>query len=269
MLNGFYELTNGYKDIQVKSNFHSHNYLCGHAGGTVSDYVAKAVEHGLAVIGISDHCASPLGTVEPYITPDTLDKLYLSQFETACRRFGDKVRILSAVEIEYFSGHDGYYSALLDKLDYLVLGQHEYLLNGARRNSFCDGLDEANVVAYFDNAICGLRSGMFSVFAHPDLIFYRKPTITPAMADAFERAVLAAVKNDVAVELNANGIRYHGFRYPTDMLIEFCKKYNAKVVVSSDCHSPDDLVDECVLRLYDYAYKNKLNVVDEIDKKQA
>ena len=264
MLNGFDTLTSDYKDIKVKSNFHTHNYLCGHAGGTVSDYVGEAVKNGLGVIGISDHCASPLGTEEPYMTLDTMDELYLSQFETARREFGSKIRILSGVEIEYFSGHDKYYSALLNMLDYMVLGQHEYILNGERRNSFCDGRDEANVVAYFDNAILGLRSRKFSVFAHPDLIFYRNPKITPSMAEAFDRAIRTAVENGVAVELNANGIRFQRFKYPTDMLVEFCKKYDAKVVVSSDCHDPKDLVDECLLRLYDYAYKNKLNVVNDI-----
>ncbi len=267
MLNGFYESTDGYGRISVKSNYHTHNYLCGHAGGTVCDYVKKAVEFGLETLGVSDHCASPLGTVEPYITPKTMDRLYLPQFDEARKIYGERIRILSAVEIEYFSGHDEYYSELLKKLDYLVLGQHEYILKGARRNSFCDGLSEADVVAYFYCAIEGLRSGKFALFAHPDLIFYRKPKITLGMAEAFDRAIRAAVENNVAVELNANGIRNHGFRYPTDMLIELCKKYDAKVVVSSDCHSPDEFIDENLLRLYAYAQNNKLNITDELNLK--
>lgn len=263
MLNGFYELTEC-ADINVESNFHSHNYLCGHAGGTVGDYVKAAVSHGLSVIGISDHCASPIGTREPYMTVDNLDKLYLPQFAAARRKYQKRISILAAAEIEYFPDYDEFYKRLASKLDYLVLGQHEYLLDGERRNSFCDGNSEADILAYFSCATAGLRAGLFSVFAHPDLIFYRKPKITERVVAAFDAAISVAVENNVAVELNANGIRYHDFRYPTDLLVELCKKYDAPVVVSSDCHSPDVVVDECVLRLYDYALKNKLNVVNSV-----
>lgn len=263
MLKNFNKLTDDYKGIKVESNFHTHNYLCGHAGGTVGDYVAVAVKNGLSVIGISDHCTSPIGG-EPYMTLNDLDKEYVPQFDEAQKLYGDKIRILSGVEILYVEGHDGEYARALDKLDYLVLGQHEYMFNGRRCNSFADGVDDDNVCAYFQNAAAGLRTGLFSVFAHPDLIFYNNPKVTNKIVDAFDSAICAAVENGVAVEFNANGIRNHGFRYPTDLLIELCKTHNAKVVVSSDCHSPKEFIDEPLKRLLDYAYKMGLNVVNDI-----
>ncbi len=265
MLKDFYFLTDDYKNIKAVSNFHTHNYLCGHAGGTVCDYVAVAIRNGLSVIGISDHCTSPIGG-EGYMTLCDLDKEYLPQFDEARRLYGDGIRILSGVEIEYFGGHDDDYSRALNKIDYLVLGQHEYMFNGRRCNSFTDGVDEPNVAAYFQNASAGLRTGYFSVFAHPDLIFYRQPTVTAKMADSFSDAVRTAAENGVAMELNANGIRNHGFRYPSDLLIELCKAHGANVVVSSDSHSPDEFIDEPFLRLLDYAYKKGLNVVNEIKR---
>ena len=84
------------------------------------------------------------------------------------------------------------------------------------------------------------------------------------MANAFEQIVKTAKERDVVLELNANGIRYHNFRYPTQLLVDLCKKYNAKVAVSSDCHNPDDLNDEYAVRLYAYALQQKLNVVDKL-----
>lgn len=265
MLTGFNEATSDYANIKIKSNYHTHNYLCGHAGGTVCEFVEKAVLYGLEVIGISDHCASPLGTVEPYVTPDTLHALYLPQFDEARRLYSDDIEILSAVEIEYFPNHDEYYSKLLKNLDYLVMGQHEYLLDdGTLRNSFGGGVDEENVIAYCENVKLGLKSKKFALLAHPDLIFYRKPVVTKKIAAAFESLVKTAVDNGVALELNANGIRNHDFRYPTDLLISLCKKYAARVVVSSDSHSPNELVDECLFRLYAYAKAMRLNLVDRI-----
>ncbi len=264
MLKDFYETTEDYEKIEVKSNFHTHNYLCGHAEGTVCDYVRVAVSNGLERIGISDHCAPPIGTYMPYITPETMKKLYLPQFDEAADKYGDKIEIYRGAEIEYFAGHDGYYDELLGALDYLVLGQHEYFYGGARMDSFCDGVDEGNKLAYFDSVIAGLESGKFAVLAHPDLIFYVDRAITDRIIDAFDSVIRTAVKRGVAVELNANGIRSHAFRYPGDLLVKLCKKHNAKVVVSSDCHSYKYLCDEYMLRLVDYAKKQGLDTVDDI-----
>ncbi|MBD5132697.1 MAG: PHP domain-containing protein [Clostridiales bacterium] len=250
--------------VRVKSNYHTHNYLCGHAGGEVCDYVAEAVRCGFEVIGISDHCVPPVGSYEPYITSSVLEAKYLSQFEPARELYGDKIKILSAVEIEYFAGHDDYYRDLLTKLDYLVLGQHEYMNGDLRCNSFCDGVTTGDIVAYCKCVKAGLKTGFFSVFAHPDLIFYQRPHITSEMARAFDGMIKTAVECGVAVELNANGIRYHGFRYPTDLLIDTCKKYDAPVVVSSDAHNLKYLNDEYTRGMLKYAQEHGLNVIDQI-----
>ena len=45
--------------IRILYNYHTHNYLCGHAAGTVCDYVREAVKNGMKSIGISDHFAHP------------------------------------------------------------------------------------------------------------------------------------------------------------------------------------------------------------------
>lgn len=39
----------------MKFDYHTHHNRCGHATGTVRDYVIAAIEKGLQVIGISDH----------------------------------------------------------------------------------------------------------------------------------------------------------------------------------------------------------------------
>lgn len=264
MLKDFYEITNDYASVKPVSNYHSHNYLCGHAGGTVSDYVRVAVENGMRDIGISDHCVPPLGTPAPYITPDTLSELYLPQFDEAERLYGDKIKIHRGAEIEFFAGFDAYYDKLLGSLEYLVLGEHEFICDGQRKNSFCDGTDETNIISYFDNVIQGLESGKFALLAHPDLIFYSNPKITPKIVDAFDATIKTAVRCDIPVELNANGIRNHKFKYPGDLLIELCKRHDAKVAISSDCHHFNDLCDEYMLRLLDYAQKAGLNIVDKL-----
>lgn len=265
MLNDFDKITlTDAKDIKPKSNFHTHNYLCGHAEGNVSDYVAEAVKNGLEIIGISDHCAPSVGTKEPYLHEGTIKSKYLPQFEEAEKLYGDKIKILSGVEVDYFPNNDAYYKNLLGYLDYLLLGQHEYLLNGVRKCSFFDGVDEENIIAYFEQVKQGLRTELFSVLAHPDLIFYNVPQPTEKMINAFDSVVAEAKHSDIPLELNANGIRSHEFRYPTDLLVTLCKRHNAKVIISSDCHHPSELCDENVLKLYAYGRKYNLNIIKNI-----
>ena len=124
MLDEYNELTaDDIRKIRIRSNFHTHIFLCGHARGSVSDYVAEAVKYGLKEIGISDHCAPSVGTKEPYLNEKTIQSKYLPQFKEAERLFGDKIKILSGVEVDYFPDNDVYYKNLLGYLDYLILGQ--------------------------------------------------------------------------------------------------------------------------------------------------
>lgn len=248
----------------VKSNFHTHNYLCGHAEGTVCDYVKQAVDNGYHTIGISDHFSSHNDRDFIYVNFGNLDTEYLPQFDEARKLYGDKIRILRGAEVAYYEGAKDYYRRLRQSLDYLVMGQHGYMLNGKRQNSFFDGLDENNVVAYCNHCIKGLKTGLFTIFAHPDVIFYCDPVVTQGMRDAFDKMIKTAVDCGVIVELNANGIRNAGFTYPTDLVVDLCEKYNAKVIVSSDCHLPRELNDEHVRRLAAYAKQRGLNVVDTI-----
>ena len=41
------------------ANYHTHTYRCGHAVGEDREYVEKAIERGLQVLGFSDHVPMP------------------------------------------------------------------------------------------------------------------------------------------------------------------------------------------------------------------
>ena len=153
MLKG-YDKNFGYKQktgapVVVKGNYHTHNYLCGHAGGTVSDFAEEAVKKGLIELGVSDHCKPPVDLNYPFLDLYTMDDAYLPQFDVARKKYEGKLKIFSGVEIEYFAGYDDYYKGLLSKLDYLVLGQHFYMRGATLRSSYCDGVDDENVPVIF------------------------------------------------------------------------------------------------------------------------
>jgi histidinol-phosphatase (PHP family) len=43
-------------NANLKFDFHTHHHRCGHARGTIRDYIEAAINKGLDIIGISDHC---------------------------------------------------------------------------------------------------------------------------------------------------------------------------------------------------------------------
>lgn len=255
------------ENVKVVSNFHTHNYLCGHAEGTVADYAREAVKCGFKTLGISDHFSSHCDSDFIYVNFGNIDTEYLPQFDEANDLYGDRLTLLKSVEVAYYEGDDYYYKKLRGKLDYVVLGQHGYVFNGVRQNSFFDGTDEDNVIAYCKHCEKALKTGYFDIFAHPDVIFYRSPKVTQGIAEAFDQMIKTAVEQGVIVELNANGVRNARFTYPTDLLADSCKKRNAQTVISSDCHLPRELCDNYVKQLYAYAKSVGLNVLDNIKTK--
>lgn len=265
MLKSFDTITDEERsNVRVISNFHTHNYLCGHADGTVSDYAKRAVECGITILGISDHCRPPVNYGDAYALPDAIDALYLPQFVEARKKYGDKVTLLAGVEVEFCAGYDSYYQMLKSKLDYMVMGQHGYFLDGEWRNSFCDGVDDRTIAGYFGVLREGIKSGYFAVVAHPDVIFYNKPPVTERVKHEFDLTVAEAARCGVAMELNANGVRGHGFRYPTELLFELCKKHDAPVVISADAHTPRNLSDSFVVDVHAFAKRRGLNIVDTV-----
>ena len=115
----------------MKTNFHTHNYRCGHAVGNVEDYVKVAIREGYTELGISDHAPLPLY----YSDRMGMEQLegYLKEIEEAQKKYEGKIKIYKSLEIEYFPEFVGYYKELREKLDYMVLGLHGFKIMGEDR----------------------------------------------------------------------------------------------------------------------------------------
>ena len=108
----------------MKTNFHTHNYRCGHAVENVEDYVKVAIKEGYSELGISDHAPVP-DYYEDRMKMSELDG-YLTEIEEAQEKYKDKIKIYKSLEIEYFPEWQVYYNELKRKLDYIVLGLHAF-----------------------------------------------------------------------------------------------------------------------------------------------
>lgn len=256
----------------MKTNYHTHTYRCKHATGTEEDFVLEAIKNNLAILGLSDHAPFKGDTFF-----NRMDYLELFEYLDTCfklkNQYKDKLSIKVGLEIEYIYSQHAYYEYLLNNLnvEYLILGQHFFYVDDEELNTF--SLTSTKDIKTYANTIKdALATGYFSLLAHPDVFFINNLKFDDNVKEAFDIIIKAAKTYDIPLEFNANGIRrgikdyIDGARYPYPYL-EFWKlvaKENIKVIISSDCHNPEDLWDENVDTAYKLAKELSLNVIYEI-----
>lgn len=247
----------------MKNNYHTHMYLCKHASGHVKDYVKKAIELKFDSIGMSDHAPFPiLRDRSVRMFPEELPE-YFQELEDALKKYQSQIQIWKGLEIEYFPQFVDYYTDLLGQLDYLALGQH-YIEDKDSR----DGLRSTytlnkpkHLQTYAKTVIQAMSTKSFAFLCHPDLMLYGYPRFDD-VAEAVSREIIqAAIEYDIPLEINANGIRKgvrqleegQRYLYPRKEFWQLAKAMNAKVIISSDAHHVDQLVDGAVLLAYEFA----------------
>ena len=259
----------GEEVISVRANFHTHNYRCGHAEGDVEDYVKEAIKEGYSEIGISDHSPLP----KYHFDRMGMNELegYLGEIREAQRKYNGKITIYKSLEIEYFEDLEDYYRELAQKLDYLLLGLHTYVVNGKLRDSWIINTDE-DMINYALHMEKAMKSKLFQIAAHPDLYMSRRMTWSRAAEDAAHIICRAAAETGTVLEINANGIRKNliydknprRYMYPYKEFWEVAKQYNAGIIASSDCHEPEFLNDEAMELARKFSEELGLKVIETI-----
>jgi len=246
----------------MKHNYHTHMYLCRHAVGTVEDYVTKAIALGFETLGMSDHAPfEELKDRSVRMLPQELD-LYLAECDAAQEKYRDRIRVLKGIEIEYFPQHAPMYERLSRKLDYLALGQH-YVDDPGNRDDLCSVYalsTERLLETYATTVSAAIATGLFKFVCHPDLMLYAWGSFDDVAERISRRIIAAAIRYGVPLEVNANGIRKkprlypegERYVYPRKEFWQLVREMGARVIISSDAHSPDQLWDEDVRRCYDF-----------------
>lgn len=226
----------------IKTNYHTHAKYCNHAAGEIRDYAEQAYESGLAVLGFSDH--TPYRFADGYTSwyrmkPEERET-YVREVQACREEFAGKLEIHIGYEVEYYPKH---FDALLPELnltecEYIILGQH------FTRNEY-DGVysgdgteDEAILKEYVDQVCRAMELGVFSYFAHPDLIGYEGDG--EIYEKHMSRLCATAAATDTPLEINVRGLKF-GSRYPNENFIRIASRYPVKFIIGTDAHEPKDL----------------------------
>ena len=239
----------------IKFDLHTHHYRCGHAIGSIEDYIKQAIDYGMKYIGISDH--------SPYFYSDE-DQLYptiamsksefphyVSEVMALKEKYKDKIHVLLGVESDFFPEHMELYRDTYAPypFDYIIGSVHYVKGVNIFQKGRWDGLTAKQRVEvkdeYYHLIQQSAKSNLFQILGHIDAMKGFYPDFSNIETDIIEKTLEIIGHEDVAIEINTSGkTKDCGGWYPSDDILERALFYKVPVTFGSDSHVPERLCDE-------------------------
>ncbi len=270
----------------VLEDWHTHNELCRHAVGTIEDYVKKAIDMKLDLIGISDHFPYEYlknGSVliddvpyQEYAMKLNEIESYFSAIKKLKRKYNNSIQMRIAFEIDYFRSQEEalnkYFKSRVNELDY-ILGSVHMLHGKSRLFAFDDrrflsmyNEYESIDIIYLEyyqkiQSMITSEDFDFDILGHFDLPKkYNKRSVNKdlVMNEAIKTLELLKKKN-LTIEINTGGLRKEvKEQYPSFKIVGKMYELDIPILLGSDAHHPNDLAykfDKMIKQLKKIGYK--------------
>lgn len=235
--------------MSITIDLHMHTSRCGHAHGTLAEYVMAARAAHVDVIAFTDHLALPDG-----YDPDgeyAMRQDELPAYVSEVRALADSVdapKVLLGIEADWIPAHRAQTARAIASAPFdLVLGSVHFLEDWAFDDPRLIGEWETRDVGaawsqYFDAFTEAAASGLFDVMAHPDLV--KKFGHVPAddLSRLYDDVAAAVADAGVAVEVSSAGLRKPCAEiYPSEALLEAFCRAGVPATTGSDAHTPAEV----------------------------
>lgn len=254
----------------MKFDLHTHHVRCGHANGTIEDYILAGIDAGLQVIGISDH--SPYfyhaeDQPSPGIAMARSDfASYIDEVLRMKEKYAGKIEVLLGMESDFFPDFLESYRAAYEGVpfDYLIGSVHQVSGVSIFNRNRWKKLDESQHIevkkSYYDLIKQSARSGMFNILGHIDAMKGYYPAFSDIPAnEGIDDALRTIAECGVSIEINTSGsTKDVGGWYPSDTILERALYFGVYVTFGSDAHVPSRVGDEWELvqkRLKEIGFK--------------
>jgi histidinol-phosphatase (PHP family) len=233
---------------------HVHTERCGHASGTVDQYVAEGVRKGLYGMVITEHLALP-DDLDPHnhLSMPACDlEDYLVEVDFARNRYPE-IELVTGLEADFLLGRErDTAEALRAAREHsdgarFVLGSVHFIGDWAFDDPHHLEEWESRDVDrawrdYFDLWIAATKSGMFDVMAHPDLVKKFGHVASFDLRDLYAQAAGAAAGAGVLIEVSTAGLRKPvGELYPGPELLKAFRAAGVAATAGSDAHEPSEV----------------------------
>lgn len=234
-------------------DYHTHHARCGHAVGSLEEYVRRGIEIGLSQIGLSDHM--PLLHVDPAAYyPEMampMEELprYVEEAFSLKEKYRGQIDVRVGLEGDYIEGWEEQIEGIIRAYpwDYVIGSVHflgEWDVSDFRQVHHWEGQDVFAVYErYYDAVAKAAATGFYDIMGHLDVIKrfgHRPDAARQAETEALERRALEAVRAaGVAMELNASGLsKPVAEMFPSRRVLAAAIERGIPLTVGSDAHDP-------------------------------
>ncbi len=237
-----------------QSNYHVHTTFSD-GRTTIEEYVQYAISLHFTTIGFSDHV--PLSfKVRAHMLPENFDK-YIAEVERVRCLYGDKIKILAGLEVDYLSHGKTLYDRT--KLDYIIGSIHFMgMLDEHIAWDIDGGVEKFNYgfSLLYNNDVEKFVTDYFSRIRkmvtemQPDMIGHiDKIKIQPVVneqASYYQNAVLETLdliaETKTVIEINTKGLYAHQLDfYPSAWILLACKERKIPICITTDAHQKNAL----------------------------
>ncbi|WP_407270353.1 histidinol-phosphatase [Radiobacillus sp. PE A8.2] len=253
----------------MKFDLHTHHERCGHAIGTIEDYVKQAIDYGMGYIGISDHSPYFYSEEEQLYPGIAMGKSefanYINEVLRLKQKYQDKIHVLLGVESDFFPDHINLYGEIYANhaFDYIIGSVHYVDDVNIFKKGRWDNLTSRQRVQLKENYYAlieeSAKSGLFQILGHIDAMKGFYPAFSQIETNVIDHTLQIIGQSDVAIEINTSGkTKDCGGWYPADDILERALFHNVKVTFGSDAHTPERIgedFDAVRHRLKEIGYK--------------
>ena len=228
-------------------DYHIHTPFCGHAGGTMDEYVQTAREQGLPEMGFADHL--PLFHIDDPTLAMSHDDLprYIEQVQRLQQANPDyPVRL--GIEADFIHDHLEDVAAVLARyeFDYIYGSVHFVGGWGFDQSRFKFEFEKRDIddvyEEYFGLVMTAARTGLFDIMTHLDVVKKYGHRPRRDLAELYRRVAATLAKSDVAIELNSSGLsKPVGEIYPSLKILRIMREYDVPITFGSDSHKPSQV----------------------------
>ena len=229
------------------NDYHLHTSLCKHAYGQIAEFVEAALRKGLEEICFSDHNPMPGGYDPNHRMDEDEIELYVDLIDRARGRFPE-ITILTGIEMDYLQGHEAFIEKLVKDFDFdLVIMSIHFIKEWGENNwVFSFDFPEKTMVQiyseYFSAMSEGIKTGLFDVAGHFDLIKRPDHPLLESNSGDVDRVLAEIKEQGMGLELNTSGLRkWIGETYPSLDIIERAVSLGVPLTFGSDAHTPEQV----------------------------
>ncbi|MGE6631471.1 histidinol-phosphatase [Bacillus sp. NPDC077027] len=239
----------------MKFDLHTHHNRCGHAEGSISDYINEAIKLGLQVIGISDHSpffGEKLDHFKPWVAMAKSEfQSYVEEVLRLKEAYQGKIEVLLGVESDYFPEFEALYQNIYRHypFDYIIGSVHVTngidLFNRTRWENITQEQLIAEKEEYYRLIKKSAESHMFDILGHIDALKGFYPKVEHVKTELVDEALKAIAESGSVIEINTSGkTKDCGGWYPAIDMLERAKFYGVQVTYGSDAHHPNRVADD-------------------------